>query len=656
MHRIDRASRSFIFASCLLSLTATACGDSEHKAGDDADGDFISNGDEDFGDEVNTDGDEWPDWLDRDTDGDGIPDSLEAGDEDLDTPPDDSDDDGIPDFRDTDSDDDGIEDAEGVGADGTPLDSDGDGTPDFVDTDDDGDGIPDSNERVAGTNTDTDGDGIPDRLDDDSDGDGISDMLEGTTDTDGDVVPDYRDQDSDGDGLPDADEDLNGNGELDDCGNPKMPPCESDRTKADTDNDGVPDLVERVANTDPNDASSVLPEGDFYFVLPYEDPSQDGVLDFSTTLRQADVFFSVDTTGSFGEEIAAIQESIDGLIVPEVGKVIEDPAFGVGRFEDFFIDPHGLPSDLPFELLQPITTDLALIQAGVDALPPAAGGLDTPESGMEALYQWATGVGIPSAGLAPFAPGDIGGAGFRSDSLPIIVQITDARSHAAADYAPAGFMSHDVDATTSALNQVGARVIGVRSIENEGTADDPRSELEALALATRATIPPDGDGKCATGIDGAQQAAVDQGGTDVCPLVFDVRTDGTGLGEIIVDAIRQLASLSTLDISAIPLGEPDGVQGEVLPAGTDTADFIQSITAEPPPPPGATIDGDVFRGVVPGSTVEFRLTARNDFVPHISVPQLFTIDIHVLGDAVTVLDVRKVYVVVPPAIDIVVVE
>lgn len=650
-----RSRLATVFISGALALGA--CGsDESHKPGGDADGDGISNADEGFEDDVNTDGDEWPDWLDLDSDGDGIPDADEAGDDDLETPPIDTDGDGVPDFQDTDSDGDGILDSEGVGEDGELIDTDGDGEPDFIDLDDDGDGIPDDLELVLGEDTDTDGDGVVDRLDDDSDGDGIPDSIEGSVDTDGDFIPDFRDLDSDGDGLPDADEDLNGNGKVDDCGSPIMPPCESDRIKKDTDGDGVPDLIERVAGTDPTDKNSTIPDSDFYFVLPYEDPSQEGVLEFSTTIRQADVFFSVDTTGSFGEEIEAIQNTINSLIVPEVGKVIDNPAFGVGRFEDFPIEPHGLPSDLPYELLQPITTDAALIQSGIDALPPAAGGLNTPEAGMEALYQWATGVGIPSAGLPAFAPGDIGGAGFRSDSLPIIVQITDAISHVPADYAGAGISTHDSAATIKALNLIGARVIGVRSIENDGTADDPRAELEQLALGTRATIPPDADGQCATGIDGADQPAVDQGGTDVCPLVFDVRTDGTGLGEIIVDAIRQLATLANLDISAIPIGESQGVAGEVLPAGTDTADFIQSITPEAPAPPGSTIDGDVFRKVKPGSTVHFKLTARNDFVRHISVPQLFTIDIHVLGDEVTVLDVRKVYVVVPPAIEVVVVE
>ena len=100
----------------------------------------------------------------------------------------------------------------------------------------------------------------------------------------------------------------------------------------------------------------------------------------------------------------------------------------------------------------------------------------------------------------------------------------------------------------------------------------------------------------------------------------------------------------------------EGVRGEVLPAGKDTADFILSLTPEAPAPGSSTISGDVFLGVTPGSTVKFKLTARNDFVEHRREAQLFTVDIHVLGDAVTVLDVRKVYVVVPPEIEVIVVE
>ena len=69
----------------------------------------------------------------------------------------------------------------------------------------------------------------------------------------------------------------------------------------------------------------------------------------------------------------------------------------------------------------------------------------------------------------------------------------------------------------------------------------------------------------------------------------------------------------------------------------------------PPPPTGSTIDGEVFRNVVPGSTVEFSFDALNDFQPSTEVDQLFDADIEVLGDMVTVLDVRNVFIIVPRA-------
>ena len=63
-------------------------------------------------------------------------------------------------------------------------DTDGDGIPNYLDLDSDGDGIPDSiedagcNGTAPCTPTDTDGDGTPNYLDLDSDGDGIPDEWE----------------------------------------------------------------------------------------------------------------------------------------------------------------------------------------------------------------------------------------------------------------------------------------------------------------------------------------------------------------------------------------------------------------------------------------------------------------------------------------------
>src|SRR5690606_20095960 len=79
----------------------------------DSDGDGSRHTDEQLSlaDPGNADGDDRINALDDDSDGDGIPDAVEAGDEDLDTPPVDTDENGVPDFLDADSDGDGVDDA-----------------------------------------------------------------------------------------------------------------------------------------------------------------------------------------------------------------------------------------------------------------------------------------------------------------------------------------------------------------------------------------------------------------------------------------------------------------------------------------------------------------------------------------------------------------
>lgn len=650
-----RRSKDYFALFVLLSsaVAASGCGgggDATPGAPSptaDADGDHILNRDEGSDEKVNTDGDTFLDYLDKDSDGDGISDADEAGDADEATPPVDTDGDKTPDFRDKDSDDDGISDTDELDASFAIVDTDADGTPDFRDTDADGDTILDSLEGFA----DHDGDSAPNFRDDDSDGDGIPDAIEAgdadsvtaPIDTDGDATPDFLDVDSDNDFVPDAQEDKNGDGKVD--------PGESSPVASDTDGDGTPDLVETVAGSDPNDPSMTIPAGDFYFVLPYKGPGASGKLDFTTTVKQADIFFSIDTTGSFGEEIAAVQAALEQTIVPGIAAVIPDAAFGVGRFEDMPVAPFGLPGDRPFELLQPVTTDIAKVAAGLAALPPATGGLDVPESGYESLFQWASGVGMPDFGYGPFAPPGIGGVGFRKDSLPLIVQITDAISHQASDYSSLTKDAHGRDQALAALGAIGARVIGINSLENDGTPNDPRAQLEDLSISTKALIPPDaGSGKCLTGVAGAPLDPVMVNNTPLCPVVFDVLPDGTGLGTLIVDAVVQLATLGVLDISTKTVGQTKGIKGEVVTPGFTTADFIKSVTPVAPGPPGSTIQGDVFVGVTPGSTVSFDVQGFNDFQLPLPVDQLFAADIQVLGDLVTVLDVRKVYIIVPRVI------
>ncbi len=207
-----------------------------------------------------------PDYIDNDSDGDNVPDSIEG--HDLDN-------DGIQDnFPTTDVDNDGLNDAYDGDTSGfgdpnglivttdpsTDL-PDTDGTEDvnYRDIDDDGDGIHTRFEDLDGNgdfaNDDTDGDGIPNYLDSDDDGDGIATADENpdpngdgnpsdAQDIDSDGIPDYLDDDDDNDGIATIDEDIDGDG---------------DPTNDDSDGDGRPNYLDI---DDDNDGIMTLVEGD----------------------------------------------------------------------------------------------------------------------------------------------------------------------------------------------------------------------------------------------------------------------------------------------------------------------------------------------------------------------------------------------------------
>ena len=138
-----------------------------------------------------------------DTDKDGIKDIADGyngvyGDY-YDGPPFDFDFDGKPNYVDLDSDDDGISDE--IETDG---DEDFDFFPNYVDDDSDDDGILDIDE----TDADPDNDGKGNFIDLDSDGDSIEDLIETDADFDADGIPNYLDLDSDDDEMPDREEGI----------------------------------------------------------------------------------------------------------------------------------------------------------------------------------------------------------------------------------------------------------------------------------------------------------------------------------------------------------------------------------------------------------------------------------------------------------------
>ena len=431
----------------------------------DSDGDTIADRDEGL---IDTDSDGVPGYLDLDSDADTVSDEIEAGDADYRTPPVDSDFDGAPDYIDIDSDNDTIWDgAEGL------VDSDNDGLPDRVDIDSDNDTLLDNLEAGDSSTTtpavDTDGDGIPDYLDLDSDADTISDLNERDGDLDNDGLPNFRDDDSDGDTHPDeleagdalvrtppVDTDLDDVPDFVDLDSDNDTlldafevgcPTSTERDRQDSDGDGFLDGAELGFGSDPCDPGSGI--SGFYFELEPSGPAQTAALEFANTdIDRSDIAIHMDTTASMGEERQNLVNTINNVVIGGVGSSIPDPAFSVSSFEDFPVSPFGSSTwgpDRPFRLEQRVTTNPGLVASGVRNLGLRIGH-DLPEAGLESLYQICSGAGTTWTGgsTPPFDPaedrvpgeadGDIGGVGFRDNSLPVIVYITDAQSHIRDEY------------------------------------------------------------------------------------------------------------------------------------------------------------------------------------------------------------------------------
>jgi len=181
--------------------------------------------------------------------------------------------------EDLDSDDDGIVDSfEDLNTDGdndpstNPTDSDGDGVPDYLDIDSDDDGIPDNIEAqttegyIPPSGNDADGNGLDDAYEF---GGGLG-LL--PVDTDGDALPDYLDDDSDNDGVPDI---IEGH-DYDFDGVPDVVYIGSDK-----DNDGLDDgfegsvVLDIDVNDEMDDPRNDLPNTDASDDLNYRDIDDD---------------------------------------------------------------------------------------------------------------------------------------------------------------------------------------------------------------------------------------------------------------------------------------------------------------------------------------------------------------------------------------------
>lgn len=617
-----------------------------------------------------------PDYADVDDDNDRINDAVEIAPGTAMAPAD-TDHDGRPDYRDSDSDEDTIRD-ENEGQ----LDPDGDGIPSFRDDDSDGDGISDR-EEAGDTLLDTPPVECERELD-----------ASNLTRTGRDGVADYLDIDSDNDGLSDQEERMYG----------------TDRCNPDSDGDMQLDSAEVawcVRNMRTGCATNAMvgiPSTDYYLILPNGGPIVSRELEFGTNIRVADVFFIFDTTGSMMWARQAVGNSIadpmNGLIA-SIRRVIPDTYFGVGHYDDFPVGVYGSGTDRAIHplcdgppgsrgtpecgmgtyggiIMQPPTRAMD-VQSGTLAIPGGAGG-DGPESQVEALYQIVTNEGLydrsvpdacsRSVGTAPCwvrptaCPPDSGGWGypcFRSGALAIVVHYTDAPFHNGARdesppsteyYDPYRGISpapHNFDEMVAAYQRRSAKQISIYANSGSG------QPCQGRFYTNHSTYGPCYD---------FRKAAEGTGSVDLDgnPLIYDFyRTAQDVVVTQVTGAVNTLATRVPLDITTATRNDPTN------PHGVDARRFIKrrvpSCNVATPtntmcwtPPAGVPhnlavgrTDLTTFYRVVPGTRVRFTIFFQNDgvFEGAETGVTLFHAYIDVLGDGVTRLDEREVFILVP---------
>jgi hypothetical protein len=262
-----------------------------------------------------------------------------------------------------------------------------------------------------------------------------------------------------------------------------------------------------------------------------------------------DVFLLFDDTGSFVYNSPIVRSAFPSIITDlQAALPGIDLGFGVGRFEEYGSFASEYATGRPFILNQPVIAAstpgyMDSIQSALNRTTPGYGG-DGPETDIEALYQLVTGRGFDgndngttsdsgAAGLAATqitpgnsgdvpsfasfvadpasgvmaAAGNVGGGGFRSGALPIILLATDI----GVAYQPKGETSiagvsgttlplssltqssrsttpfnsgAGIQETITALNALGALVIGLGT--NAGAGIDPRQQLESISTLTGA--------------------------------------------------------------------------------------------------------------------------------------------------------------------------
>ncbi len=415
--------------------------------------------------------------------------------------------------------------------------------------------------------------------------------------------------------------------------------------------------------------------GDFFFLVPYKGPPSPDkdVLKFGTNIKQVDVAFAMDTTGSMGGQIAGLKSSLGTTIIPGLAKAIPSVGISVAYHDDYPTGSYGspscggaLPGDLPVGIIQVITTDIKKATDGANKLE-AHCGADGPESQIPAMQHILTGevLNWPGGSVPAHKPaaGTTGGVDFRPGALPVVALITDISWHDASS-SPYSFPAPTMTTLKAAFLKANARFVDMTTTFGSETQADELSDATKSSLpgAAFGACTAGGSGPCCTDTGGKGRAATGPSGT--CRLNFRYTCSG-GTCDVttgIVNAIKAISAGSVFDVTATWSNDPLNPPAEAGGPPVDAAKFIKNLRAMKEGDakagcPAATTkdtDGDgvddTFVGVIVGSPVCFEVIPQmNSTVPPKTVAQFFNAFIDVVGMPGAIkLDRRGVLFEVPP--------
>jgi hypothetical protein len=465
----------------------------------------------------------------------------------------------------------------------------------------------------------------------------------------------------------------------------------------DDDNDGWSNAVENAMGTSPTDPND-NPDTRHMIVfdVPYQGAPRPATHDVVAPARvaRADVAILLDTSGSMAGTDSRIQDQFREL-VPMLAGQIDDLAFGAGGIGDFPVDDGANSQyDVPYYLVHRIMTAhttagrnniintfvyKSIITYGLGPWFAAMRGGDDPEQGWEALRQAATGVGLtyPDAytgteHVPAFSPqtaypanlpsgeevGTLGGMGFRENSLPIFIVITDTTQH---DTVLTTTTPHSANKAVAiaAVQALGGHVIGVNDYLGTGQAD-----LTSVAIATGAQVAPEAwgsgsdrpancpIGRCCVVADDPQfggSATQPLPTAGACTLVFSNDQYDTNLAKMLAQAITAVAHGVRFAASAKLMDDPADTV-DVPAAFVDHVEAISDGSCSSATVQDTNGDGvpDTFSAIVPGTNVCFRITTKvnETIMPSPSAVKYHAV-LQLTGDGVGYLAPIDVWFVVP---------